>query len=97
LNLLVTTAAKKFILSKGGKATAKLEGKKAEGPQDYSQPSVRLGQPEESEKEDFQEVDIGNNIKLYVHISLLNLDDTYNPKIDVEWKIFGRGLVMKDL
>jgi hypothetical protein len=58
---------------------------------------VRLGQPKDTESQYFKEVDINNQIKLYVHISLLNLDDNYNPQIDVGWKIFGKGLVLKGI
>lgn len=94
MNLLVTTAAKKYIFTKGGKATAKL---KKNGPEDFGRPTVKLGLPKEAELGEYKEVDIGNDMKLYVHVSLLNLDDKYNPKIDVGWKITGRGLVIKGL
>jgi hypothetical protein len=60
-------------------------------------PTVKLGLPKETELGEYKEVDIGNDMKLYVHVSLLNLDDRYNPKIDVGWKITGRGLVIKGL
>ena len=94
MNLLVTTAAKKYIFSNGGKATAKL---KRRGPEDFGRPLVKLGQPNESELSEYKEIDIGNDMKLYVHLSLLNLDDMYNPKVDVGWKITGRGLVIKGI
>lgn len=58
---------------------------------------MRLGLPKDDELNDFKEIDVNNKIKLYVHLSLLNLDETYNPKIDVEWKIFGKGLVIKGI
>lgn len=92
MNLLVTTAAKKYIYSKGGKATAKL---KQRGPEDFGRPTVKLGVPKESELSEYKEIDIGNNMKLYVHLTFLNLDDLYNPRIDVSWGITGRGLVVK--
>lgn len=92
MNLLVTTAAKKFIFSRGGKATAKLKKSRND---DFGRPSVKLGEPKEAESSDYKEIDIGNNMKLYVHLSFLNLDDLYNPRIDVGWKITGRGLVVK--
>ena len=94
MNLLVTTAAKKYIFTNGGKATAKLKGHNQER---FGRPSVRLGQPNETEWSEYKEIDIGNDMKLYVHMTLLSLDDMYNPKIDVGWKITGRGLVVKGL
>ena len=58
---------------------------------------MRLGQPKDTELNDFKEIDINNKIKLYVHFSLLNLEDKYKPQIDVEWKILGKGLVIKGI
>lgn len=85
MQLLVTTAAKKYILENGKKAIAKNEGL----------PSVKLGEPKEEEAKDYQAIDLGNDILLYTHISLLNLDDTHNFKIDYGWKLTGKGLKIK--
>lgn len=92
MNLLVTTAAKKYISTRGGKATARLKKSRTD---DFGRPSVKLGEPIESELNEYKEIDIGNNMKLYLHLSFLNLDDLYNPRIDVGWRITGRGLVVK--
>lgn len=85
LNLLVSTAAQKFIFEKGGTATAKLE----------IRPSVQLGEPKESERDEYQEIEMFNQIKLYLHSSLLNLDETHHPEIDVQWSLMGKRLMIK--
>lgn len=98
MNLLVSTAAQKFIFDKGGKATAKLETQNIQnssGSQELIRPFVQLGEPKESELDEYQEIEMFNQIKLYLHNSLLNLDETYRPEIDVQWSLKGKRLVIK--
>lgn len=85
LQLLVTTAAKRFILDNGKKAIAKNEG----------WPIVKLGEPGEEELSEYQAIDLGEDIKLYTHISILSLDDFHHFRIDYGWRLTGKGLTIK--
>ncbi|AFM02425.1 MULTISPECIES: hypothetical protein [Desulfitobacterium] len=85
LKLLVTTAAKKFILDNGMTAIAKNVG----------WPTVELGEPKEEELGEYQAIDLGEDIKLYTHISILSLDDFNHFRIDYGWKLTGKGLTIK--
>ncbi|MEL1133539.1 hypothetical protein AAC978_00015 [Desulfitobacterium sp. THU1] len=85
MKLLVTTDAKKYILDNGKNAIAKNEG----------WPSVKLGVPSEDELKDYQAIDLGEDIKLYTHISILSLDDNHNFRIDYGFKLGGKGLKIK--
>ncbi|SHN68821.1 hypothetical protein SAMN02745215_01852 [Desulfitobacterium chlororespirans DSM 11544] len=85
MQLLVTTAAKKFILDNGRTAIAKSEG----------WPTVKLGEPKEEELSEYQAIDLGEDIKLYTHISILSLDDFHHFRIDYSWKLTGKGLTIK--
>ncbi len=60
-------------------------------------PSVRLGKPEEEYETEYKKVVVNDHVSLYLHESILNLDESYKPKIDVEWKLFGKGLVIKGI
>lgn len=55
---------------------------------------MRLGEPKEVELIEYKEIEI-NQIKLYIHISLLNLDEKYSPEVDVQWSLLGKRLVIK--
>jgi hypothetical protein len=85
MNLMVTSEAQKYILLNGGSAAAKLE-----------HPRIKLGHPDESDN-DYKEVLLNDQVKVYIHLSLLNLDDHYNLKIDSGWGLFGKRLVLKGL
>ncbi|HVJ49162.1 hypothetical protein [Desulfitobacterium sp.] len=83
MNLLVTTEAQHYIFLKGGNARAKLE-----------HPSLQLGRPKESEVKEYKEVQLNDHVKIYVHLSLLSLDDSYQLKIDLKRGLLGKRLVL---
>lgn len=86
MNLMVTSEAQKYILLNGGNALAR---------QRY--PRMQLGSPDESQAGDYKEVLLNDQVKVYIHLSLLNLDDSYKLKIDLGWGLFGKKLVLKGL
>lgn len=86
MNLMVTSEAQKYILLNGGNALAKLK-----------RPRIKLGRPDEAKANEYKEVLLNDQVRVHIHLSLLNLDDRYNLKIDTGWGLFGKKLVIKGL
>lgn len=86
MNLMVTSEAQKFILLNGGNALAKSQ-----------RPRINLGRPDDAKVNEYKEVLLNDQVRVYLHLSLLNLDDHYNLKIDIGWGLFGKRLVLKGL
>ncbi|AHF08711.1 hypothetical protein [Desulfitobacterium metallireducens] len=88
MNLMVTSEAQKYILLNGGNALANLR-----------HPRIQLGCPDETKADvnTYKEVLLNGQVRVYIHLSLLNLDDSYNLKIDTGWGLFGKKLVLRGL
>lgn len=86
MNLMVTAEAQKYILLNGGNVIAQLK-----------HPRLKLDRPEEANANAYKEVLLNDQVKVYIHISLLNLNDSHNLKIDTRWGLMGKKLGLNGL
>lgn len=86
MKLMVTSEAQKYILLNGGNVLAQLK-----------HPRIKLDQPDEADTNAYKEVLLNDQVKVFIHVSLLNLDDSYNLRIDTGWGLMGKKLSLKGL
>lgn len=96
----ITPAARDYIRIKGGQVYVILERRKHScgccGSTEVESPLVRLGEPQREELEQYQRIAL-IDITVFVHSSLQGTSMSLSPKIDVEWTLLGRKLVLYGL
>lgn len=96
MNLTIAGRARDFISQQGGVISVKIEKRLIPGCgalQTADAPAVRLGKPEEHEKDSFSPVTIAG-VEVYAHDTVVNYNGQVPLTIDLETTLFGSKLAM---
>lgn len=96
MNMTVTERAQEFIAQAGGVITVKIEKRLIPGCgnlQTADVPAVRVGEPQEHEKDDYEAFTI-DGVVVHAHRSVVNYNEQILLRIDIETNLFGKKLGM---